>query len=120
MFPHCGQVAHLERYRQQIKSDKLHQETAYLITSLSPIKANALRLMQLARGHWGIENKSHYVRDVTMGEDKSRIRTNPHIFAKLRSFALNILRKNDVQNVSLELFENCLNLDNVLNYVGIL
>jgi len=60
------------------------------------------------------------VRDVTLSEDKSRIRTNPHIFAKLRSFALNILRKNDVQNVSLELFENCLNLDNVLNYVGIL
>jgi hypothetical protein len=36
---------------------------------------------------------------------------NPHIFAKLRSFALNILRKNKVENVSLELFENSLNLD---------
>lgn len=71
------------------------------------------------RGHWGIENGNHYVRDVTMGEDQSRIRTNPHIFAKLRSFALNILRANDVDNVSLELFNNCLNLNNVLNYVGV-
>ena len=40
--------------------------------------------------------------------------------AKLRSFALNILRKNKVDNVSLALFENCMNLDNILNYVGIL
>lgn len=55
-----------------------------------------------------------------MGEDKSRIRTNPHIFAKLRSFALNILRKNNVENVSLELFDNSMALDNVLNYVGVL
>ncbi len=71
------------------------------------------------RGHWGIENRDHYVRDVTMGEDKSRIRTNPHIFVKLRSFALNILRANNVDNVSLELFNNCMNLDNILNYVGV-
>ena len=55
-----------------------------------------------------------------MGEDKSRTRVNPHIFAKLRSFALNILRKNNVENVSAELFENCMSLKNVLNYVGIL
>ena len=58
------------------------------------------------RHHWGIENGNHYVRDETMGEDKSRIRTNPHIFAKLRSFALNILRANNVENVSLETFNN--------------
>ena len=81
---------------------------------------SAPEFCQAIRNHWGTENRNHYVRDVTLGEDKSRIRTNPHIFAKLRSFALNILRKNDVQNVSLELFENCMNLDNVLNYVGIL
>lgn len=57
-----------------------------------------------------------------MGEDKSRIRTNPHIFAKLRSFALNTLRvrHNQVENVSLELFENSMNRDKVLNYQGIL
>jgi hypothetical protein len=57
---------------------------------------------------------------VTMGEDKSRIRTNPHIFAKLRSFALNILRVNNVENVDLELFNNCMNLDNILNYAGVM
>ena len=71
------------------------------------------------RGHWGIENSDHHVRDVTLGEDQSRIRTNPHIFAKLRSFALNILRANHVANVSLELFNNGMNLNRVLNYVGV-
>jgi hypothetical protein len=56
---------------------------------------------------------------VTLGEDSSRIRINPHIFAKLRSLALNILRANQVENVSLELFNNCMNLNRVLNYVGV-
>jgi predicted transposase YbfD/YdcC len=71
------------------------------------------------RLHWGVENKNHYVRDVSMGEDKSRIRVNPHIFSILRSFALNIMRINDKKNIQLELFNNCMNLSNVLNYVGI-
>ena len=71
------------------------------------------------RNHQGIENRNHHVRDVTMKEDKSRIRTNPHIFARLRSFAINILRKNNVSNVSMELFGNCMNIKNVLNYVGV-
>jgi len=75
---------------------------------------------QAIRNHWGIENSNHHVRDVTMGEDKSRVRTNPHILAKLRSFALNILRANNVENASLELFNNCMNLNNVLNYAGVM
>ena len=52
------------------------------------------------RGHWAIENRSHYVRDGSFREDDSRIRCNPGIFARLRSFAANILRFNSVQNVS--------------------
>jgi predicted transposase YbfD/YdcC len=44
------------------------------------------------RKHWGIENKSHYTRDVTFREDASRIRKNPGIFARLRSIAYNVLR----------------------------
>jgi predicted transposase YbfD/YdcC len=46
------------------------------------------------RDHWGIETTSHYSRDVTMGEDQSRIRKNPGIFARLRSFGFNILKVN--------------------------
>ncbi len=52
------------------------------------------------RGHWSIENRSHYVRDGSFAEDASRIRCNPGIFARLRSFAANILRFNNVRNVT--------------------
>jgi predicted transposase YbfD/YdcC len=95
---------------------KRSDETAFYI---STVVLSAQELGQGIRNHWGVENKNHYVRDVSMGEDKSRIRVNPHIFARLRSFALNILRANHVENVSLELFNNCLNYNSILNYVGV-
>lgn len=114
-------VVKVERYCRVFETKtKTWQDRSETSFYISTIVLSASEFCQAIRQHWGIENRNHYVRDVTMGEDKSRMRTNPHIFAKLRSFALNILRKNDVQNVSLELFENCMNLDNVLNYVGIL
>jgi hypothetical protein len=52
------------------------------------------------RGHWHIENTLHYTRDVTFQEDQSRIRHNPGIFARLRSFAYNILRRNATSTFS--------------------
>ncbi len=52
------------------------------------------------RNHWAIENRSHYVRDGSFREDDSRIRCNPGIFARLRSFAGNLLRFNNVHNIS--------------------
>ena len=55
---------------------------------------------QAIRNHWAIENRLHYVRDMGFREDDSRIRCNPGIFARLRSFAVNILRFNKVKNVS--------------------
>lgn len=75
---------------------------------------------QFIREHWGIENRNHYVRDVTLKEDASRIRRNPGIFARLRSFTLNILRKNKITNVSEALYDNALCLDNVMKYNGVL
>ena len=52
------------------------------------------------RDHWSIENRSHYVRDGSFAEDASRIRCNPGIFARLRSFAANILRSNNAHNLT--------------------
>jgi predicted transposase YbfD/YdcC len=101
-FPYCGQVACLQRYREEIKSGKLQEETVYLITSLSQDKANSERLLNLIRGHWGIENKSHYVRDFTFDEDRSNIRTKsgPRIMATLRNFAISILRLIGYSNIA--------------------
>jgi len=113
-------IVKVDRYRRvfdtKTKRWKNSDEVSFYIAT---IILDAQAFCRIIRNHWGIENRNHYVRDVTMGEDKSRIRINPHIFAKLRSFALNILRINHVQNVSLELYDNCLNFDNILHYVGI-
>jgi predicted transposase YbfD/YdcC len=67
------------------------------------------------RGHWEVE-AHHYVRDVTLGEDASRIRVNPLNFARLRTIALNILRANGVKNVAQALFRNALNPGNIFSY----
>lgn len=110
----------MERHREIFDTEKkqwiITDETAYYI---STILLNAEELCKAVRNHWGIENGNHYVRDVTMNEDKSRIRDNPHLFAKLKSFALNILRANGVINIASELFYNCISLNNILNYKGI-
>ena len=66
------------------------------------------------RAHWGIENRAHYVRDVTLGEDASRIRTRPGIMARIRSVALNILRASGVQNISEALYANAVSFDQLL------
>jgi len=66
------------------------------------------------RSHWAVENRAHYVRDVTLGEDASRIRTRPGVMARVRSVALNILRANGVQNISLALYANAVSFEQLL------
>ena len=67
------------------------QETAFYASSVMlPAKTFASAI----RNHWAIENQNHWVRDVTLAEDASRIRINPGITARLRSQALNIARAN--------------------------
>lgn len=79
----------------------------------------AKKFLKVIRAHWKIENKNHYVKDVTMKEDKSRIRKNPAIFAIIRSFVLNILRINNFPNISLAIFSLGLNIDKLLTLKGI-
>jgi hypothetical protein len=66
----------------------------YLITSLKPEQASAARLLELNRGHWEIENRWHWVRDVTFGEDHSQVRTGsgPRMMATLRNLAISLVR----------------------------
>ena len=88
-------------------------ETSYYI---STVKLTAMESAKAVRGHWEIENKNHYVRDVSMNEDKSRIRVKADVFAILRSIALNIMRINQVQNVSQELYRNALSINRLFGY----
>ena len=75
---------------------KSSRETSHYLSN-RPIAAE--QAAHAVRQHWHIENRSHHVRDVTMGADASRIRTNPGIFARWRSFAANILRFNQQNSV---------------------
>jgi predicted transposase YbfD/YdcC len=65
-------------------------EKSYYFTTTATLSSKELET--LIREHWSIENKNHYVRDVTLSEDKSRIRKNPMIMAIIRSTALNTIR----------------------------
>lgn len=95
--------------KQWVKSS----ETSYHIAT---IKLTAKESAKSVREHWGIENKNHYVRDATMNEDKSRIRVKADIMVRLRSFALNVMRVNQVQNVNQELYRNALNIHRLFGY----
>jgi predicted transposase YbfD/YdcC len=94
-WPGILQVAQLTRTVTTRRTGKTTQETVYLITTLSPAKASPERLLALVRGHWSIENSLHYVRDVTFGEDRSRLRTGhaPQIMAALRNLAITLLHR---------------------------
>jgi predicted transposase YbfD/YdcC len=89
------------------------EETSYYVCSA---QISAKKAAHAIRSHWGIENRNHYVRDVSMLEDASRIRINPGIFARTRSFALNILRANGEENIADALWRNALNINRPLKY----
>jgi predicted transposase YbfD/YdcC len=91
-WPGVGQVFRMERRRR--KGDKESVEVVCGITSLSPDQADASRLLTLSRGHWSIENRLHWVRDVTLREDECRVR-HPVVaqtLACLRNAAIRLLR----------------------------
>ena len=60
------------------------------------------KLLEYVRGHWGIENRLHYVRDVTLGEDASQVRTGaaPQVMAALRNVVLGLLRSGGETNIA--------------------
>jgi predicted transposase YbfD/YdcC len=74
-WPGAAQVARIERTRRI--GDKESVEVAYIITSLPAAAAGPERLLELSRGHWGIENRLHWVRDVSMDEDRCRVAPAP-------------------------------------------
>jgi predicted transposase YbfD/YdcC len=63
-WPHTAQVAQLRRTVTVRSTGKTSREVVYLLTTLPPELASPQRLLELVRGHWGIENALHYVRDV--------------------------------------------------------
>jgi hypothetical protein len=94
VFPGLVQIYRLERERVGKKRGKREVEVEYGISSLSGEAAGPRALLQLRRGEWKIENQSHYVRDVTYGEDHSQVRngTVAQVMAALRNVAIGLMR----------------------------
>jgi predicted transposase YbfD/YdcC len=93
-WPGVQQVFRLDRKTTLLKTGEIRTETVYGLTSLSAQRADAAQLQELTRGQWGIENRSHWVRDVTFGEDHSQVRTGhlPQVMAALRNCVIALLR----------------------------
>jgi len=93
-FPRAAQVVAVERERGDLGDRMTSMETSYYVTSLSEDQAGAEQLAACIRGHWGIENRSHWVRDRVFDEDRSTVRVGgaPQALATLRNLAISLLR----------------------------
>jgi hypothetical protein len=91
-WPDVAQVGRVEA--EVTRDGKTTREVRYFITSVPRAWADAAQLLRWVRGHWSIENRTHYVRDVTLGEDASRVRqgSGPQVLAAVRNAALGLLR----------------------------
>lgn len=100
-----GQVCKL--VRTTTVKDVTTTETQYAMTSAPRDQADAPKLLEWWRGLWKIENSLHYVRDVTLGEDASRIRTTvaPENMAAIRNAVISLLRAEKTENIAATLRE---------------
>jgi hypothetical protein len=119
--PHVAAIIRVERnvYTRNSKTGLLHRagETAFYVSN-TPI--SAARAAEAIRAHWAIETTSHYSRDMSFAEDRSRIRVNPGVFARLRSFGFNILKANRTGTLSQDRYRAALaGIDNLGKLVTI-
>ncbi|WP_107082862.1 transposase [Streptomyces resistomycificus] len=100
-LPHAVQAIEIKRRRANRKTRKVQTKTVYAITSLTPDQANPSQLAELIQNHWSVE-ALHHVRDVTYGEDASRIRTGtaPRAMATMRNLAIGLMRQAGWTNIS--------------------
>jgi predicted transposase YbfD/YdcC len=99
-FPHATQAIQIVR-RRKLKR-KWSRETCYAVTSLTVTQATCAQLAAIIRGHWGIEDRLHWIRDLDFDEDRSQIRTasGPRIMASLRNLAITILRLSGATSIA--------------------
>jgi len=96
-FPHAAQAIRIVRRRRPLtgkNTKKWSTRTVCAITSLTVLQAQPAELARLARGHWFIEDRLHWVRDVVYDQDRSQVRAGnePRVMASLRNLAIAILR----------------------------
>jgi len=91
------------------------------VTSLTAEKADAARLLELNRGHWQIENRVHYVRDVTFDEDRSQVRnrSGAHMMASIRNLVISIFRLLGFRYIPDAIRYFAMRIEKAFNLIGI-
>jgi predicted transposase YbfD/YdcC len=119
-FPHAVQALRIRRRRLNLATGRWSTITVYAITNLSTADAGPADLADWLRGHWAIETL-HHIRDVTYGEDASRIRTGnaPRAMATLRNTAISLLRLAGITTIAKALRHNSRNPYRPLQLIGI-
>jgi predicted transposase YbfD/YdcC len=125
-FPHARQAIQVIRRTRPIsartgRKGRWHTETIYAITDLAPHQARPDELAAWIRGHWQIENGLHWVRDVTFGEDASRVHTGaaPQVMASLRNLATSLHRLTGATNIAAALRHHSRNAVRTLELIMI-
>jgi predicted transposase YbfD/YdcC len=101
-FPHAATAVQITRRRRSLTGRKGKTETVYAVTDLGQDQIRADQLADIIRGHWSIENRLHWIRDVVFAEDLSQIRTGhgPAVMATLRNLAISIHRRRGATNIA--------------------
>jgi predicted transposase YbfD/YdcC len=101
VFPYARPAIQITRKTRRLSSKKWRTEVVYAVTSLAVEQAAAAEIAAWIRGHWTIENRLHWVRDVTHDEDRFQVRTGtgPRAMASLRNLAVSILRIAGATNI---------------------
>jgi predicted transposase YbfD/YdcC len=112
-------VFRLERTTRILTSGKVRHEVVYGLSSLSMKKAPPARMLELVRAHWAIENRLHYRRDETLGEDECQSRTGPvpSLLAQLNSTVLSLMDRLGVRNVARQMRYLNANIDQALDLI---
>ena len=107
--------------RRRTVKGRVRVEVSYAVTSLSPTVAGADRLLRILQEHWHIENRVHWVRDVTSDEDRSQIRnaSAPQVMAALRNLTTTLVRRTGHSNVAAALRRHVAHLSEALALLGI-
>lgn len=119
-FPHVQQVFAIDRTRRELDGSLLSHEVIYGLTSRAAEKASPEQILAFNRGHWSIENKLHWVRDVTFDEDRSQVRKGrgAHLMATLRNIAISLLRLAGAKNIASALRRGARNMGQALRLIG--
>jgi hypothetical protein len=119
-WPEHRQVLRRTCRRLLLKTGKLQEETTYAVTSLARHEADAAVLEGFWRGHWTIENRVHYVRDVTFGEDTGQAYrgSTPQALAAFRNALLTLLRSLGWANIADALRHFEANVAHALQLIG--